>query len=101
MAAIRTDVFGLIGYLYQAKVDAIRYHGPQEFIMIAGYEHHTGAAFGMAQDPTHHVGMALLPTPAVLLYLPSIDDVAYQIQGITGVVLEEIVQGLGFTIFRA
>ena len=69
--------------------------------MIAGYEHHPGAAFGMAQHPADHVGMALFPTPFVALYLPSVDNVTHQIQGIAGVVLEEIVEGFGFAVSGA
>jgi hypothetical protein len=96
--AIRTDVFGLVGDLYQAKANAVRNQGPQEFVMITSYEYHTGSTLGMTQHPSHYVGMALFPTPLVALYLPGINDVAYQIQGITGVVLEEIIQSLGFAI---
>jgi hypothetical protein len=47
--------------------------------MIAGYEYHSSATLGMTQYSTHHIGMALLPTPAILLYLPSIKDVAHKI----------------------
>ena len=101
MPAISADVFGLIGYLHQAKAYAIGYHGPQEFIVIAGYEHHTGAAFGMAQDASNHIGMALLPTPPVALHLPTIDDVSHQIQGFTGIVLEEVVECLGLAVSGA
>ena len=69
--------------------------------MIAGYEHHPGTTLGMAQDASHHVGMALFPPPFVALDLPSVDDVTYQIQGIAGVVLEEIVEGFGFAVSGA
>jgi hypothetical protein len=42
--------------------------------------------------------MALFPTPFVLLYLPSIYDVAYEIQCVTAVVFEKIVESLGFRV---
>ena len=77
MPAISADVFGLVGYLYQAKADAIGYEWTKELVVIAGYKDHTGAAFGMTQDAADHIGMALFPTPLVALYLPSIDDVAH------------------------
>ena len=101
MPAISADVFCLVGYLYQAKADAIGYEWTKELVVVTGDEYHSGATLGMAQDPTHHIGVALFPTPLVALYLPSIDDVSYQIQGITGVVFEEIVQGLGLAVSGA
>jgi len=45
--------------------------------------------------------MALFPTPFVLLYLPTIDDVANQKQILTGVMLEKVVEYIGFGIFGA
>ena len=69
--------------------------------MIAGYEYHPGAAFGMPQDAADHVGMALFPSPFVALDLPSVYDVTHEVQGVAGVVLEEIVQGFGFAVSGA
>jgi len=99
--AISADVFGLVGDLYQAKADAVRDQGPQEFIMVAGHEYHTGTTLGMAQDASDHIGMALLPPPPVALHLPTIDDVSHQIQGFTGIVLEEVVECLGLAVSGA
>jgi hypothetical protein len=42
--------------------------------------------------------MALFPSPLVALHLPTIDDVAYQIQGVAGVVFEKVVECFGFTV---
>jgi hypothetical protein len=47
--------------------------------VVACYINNPGAAFGMAQYTPDHIGMALLPTPFVLLNLPSINDIAYKI----------------------
>jgi hypothetical protein len=42
--------------------------------------------------------VALFPPQFVLLHLPSIYNVPHKIQGITGVVLEEIVKSFGFAV---
>jgi hypothetical protein len=43
--------------------------------------------------------MALFPTPFVLLYLPGIDDISYEIQRVTCVVFEEVVELVRLTVF--
>jgi hypothetical protein len=43
----------------------------------------------------------LLPSPPVLLYLPSINDISHQIQDIAGVVFEEVVEAICLTVSRA
>ena len=91
-SAIQTLVFALVYYLYQPKANAKRYQGSQEFVVIAGHIHHTGAAFGMTQYAPHHIGVALPPAPFVLLYLPGIYDVAHEIQCFTGVVFEKVIE---------
>jgi hypothetical protein len=101
VTTVTTDVFGLIGYLHQAKSDAIGDEWSQEFVVIAGYEHHTGATLGMAQDPAYHVGVALFPSPPVTLYLPSVDDVAHKIQCVAGIVFEEVVESPGLAVSGA
>jgi hypothetical protein len=98
MPTISSYVLGLVGDLYQTKSDAKWYEWSQELIMVAGYEHHSCASFGMPQDTPYHIGMALFPAPFVALYLPSIDDVAYQIQGLAGVMFEKIVESSGLTV---
>jgi hypothetical protein len=70
-------VFGLIDNLYQAKTESIWYHGTQKFIVIACYEYNSSAAFGMSQYSAYYVGVALFPTPFVLLYLPGINNIPY------------------------
>jgi hypothetical protein len=72
-------VFGLINNFYQAKTETIWYHGPQEFVMITGHVHDPGATFGMTQHSTHHIGMALFPTPSVLLDFPRINYISHKI----------------------
>jgi hypothetical protein len=42
--------------------------------------------------------MALFPAPAILSYLPSINDVAHQVQGLAGVVLEKIVELISLAV---
>ena len=66
--------------------------------MIAHHEYDFGAALGMTQYATHHVGVALAPTPAVLLDPPGIDDVTHEIELIRGVVLEKIVEQIGLAV---
>ena len=66
--------------------------------MVSCYEYHPGATFGMAQDATHHVGMALAPAPLVLLDLPGVYDVAYQIQSIARVMFKEIVESISLAV---
>ena len=66
--------------------------------MIAHHEYDLGAALGMTQDPAHHVGVALSPAPAVLLYFPGVDDVSHEIEPISGVVLEEIVELISLAV---
>jgi hypothetical protein len=69
--------------------------------MISGYEDYPGAAFGMSQDATDHVGMALAPAPFVLLYLPCIYHISHQIQGVARVMFEEIIEPIGLAITGA
>jgi hypothetical protein len=77
MPAIGTYMFGLIAYLDQAETESIWYHWAQEFVVIACHIDHSCAAFGMAQHTPHHIGMALFPTPFVLLDTPSINDIPH------------------------
>jgi hypothetical protein len=44
--------------------------------------------------------MALFPSPFVLLYLPDVQDVAYEIQCFAGVVFEEVVKFVGLAVPR-
>jgi hypothetical protein len=99
--AVRTPVIGLVHDAHTPKRDTVGYHGSQELVVIAGHEYDFGAVLGMTQDPAHHIGMALSPTPTVLLDLPGINDVAYEIEPIRGVVLEEIVQQIGLAVSGA
>jgi hypothetical protein len=45
--------------------------------------------------------MTLLPAPLVLLYAPGIYYVSHKIQGLTGVVLEKVVEFLCLTVSGA
>jgi hypothetical protein len=62
--------------------------------MIAGHINNSSATLGMTKNSAHHVGMALFPTPLVLLYAPGIYYVSHKIQGLAGVVLEKVVEFL-------
>jgi hypothetical protein len=66
--------------------------------MITNHIHNPGAAFGMTKDPAYDIGMALSPAQFVLLNLPAIQDIAHEVQGIAGMMFEEIVELLGFAI---
>jgi hypothetical protein len=91
-------VFHLVGNFYIAKSNVIGHEWTQELIMIASNIDHSGAAFGMSQYTSYNVGMALLPTPFVLLNTPHIQYISYQIQGFAGVVFEKVIELLGLGI---
>jgi hypothetical protein len=55
----------------------------------------------MTQNPAYHVGVALAPAPLVLLYLPGVYDVTYQIQDIAGIVFEEVIEPVCLAISGA
>jgi hypothetical protein len=55
----------------------------------------------MPQYASHHIGVTLPPAPPVLLYLPGIHDVSHQIQGITGVMFEEVVEPICLAVSSA
>jgi hypothetical protein len=59
--------------------------------MVAGYINYSCVAFGMAQYTTNHIAVTLPPSPTILLYFPSINDVTHKIHGFAGVVFEKIV----------
>jgi hypothetical protein len=85
-------VFGLIDHFHHAKSYAIGYEWSQELVVVAGHIDYSGATLGMTQDSTDHIGMALFPTPFVLLYLPGVDDVTHKIKCFAGVVFEKVVE---------
>ena len=67
--------------------------------MIACYEHNTSSTLGMAKYSAYHIGVALFPTPFVLLYLPRIDDITNEVESIARVVLEKIIELFRLTVF--
>lgn len=69
--------------------------------MIAGHVDHFGTALGSSKDAPHHVAVALSPTQAILLHAPTIDDVAHQVQGVSGIVFEKIVEQLSLAVSSA
>jgi hypothetical protein len=79
MFTVRTYVFGLITYLYQAKTEPIWDHGPKKFVMIASHIHNPSATFSMNKNTANHVSMALFPPPLVLLDSPGIDNISYKV----------------------
>ena len=92
VASVQAYVLGLIDHFYHAKSYAIGYEWSQELVMIASNIDYSGATLGMTQDSTDHIGMALFPTPFVLLYLPGVDDVTHKIKCFAGVVFEKVVE---------
>jgi hypothetical protein len=67
--------------------------------VIACYEHHTGATFGMPQYSAYYIGMTLFPSPFVLLDFPRINDIAYKVESIARVVLEKIIELFRLAVF--
>jgi hypothetical protein len=67
--------------------------------VIACDEYHSSTALGVAQHTTNHIGMALFPTPFVLLNLPGVDYVTYKIQCVTTIMLEEIIKMFRLAVF--
>ena len=47
--------------------------------MVTSHIHHTSTTLGMTHDATDHIGVALFPTPFILLNFPRIDYIAYKI----------------------
>src|SRR5581483_8219149 len=66
----------------------------QEFVVIAGNVDDAGALARFAQQFLYYVVMLLRPVP-VGLQLPSIDDVAHQIDYVCVVIAEEIEEAFG------
>jgi hypothetical protein len=52
----------------------------------------------MSQYTADNIGVALFPTPLVLLNLPRINDISYKIQCVAGVVFEKVVELVCLTI---
>lgn len=98
---VRTAMLGLVADLYTPECDAHGYHGSQELVVIAGHIHHPGATLGMSQYTAHHIAVALAPAETILLHPPTVDDVTHEIQGVAGMMFEEIVEQIGLAIARA
>ena len=69
--------------------------------MITCYIYHTGSTLGVSKNPSYNIGMALFPAPLVLLYLPGVDDITHQVQGVTGVMFEEVIEPICLTVSGA
>jgi hypothetical protein len=52
----------------------------------------------MTHNSANHIGVALLPTPLILLNFPGIYNVAHKIQGLAGVVFEKIIESFCLTV---
>jgi hypothetical protein len=72
----------------------------RHFVVVAGHVDHFRALARLAQQLLHHVVVALRPVPATA-QLPAVDDVAYQIEHVGLVVLQEIEQIRGLATGRA
>jgi hypothetical protein len=60
--------------------------------VVTGNINYSGAALGMSKYASNHIGVALFPSPFVLLNLPNVQDVAHQIKRFAGVVFEEVIE---------
>ena len=99
--AICTAMFGMVHDGDASKSHAQGYHGPQELIVIASDIGHCSSAAGHGEYPAYDIGVALAPAQPVLLCLPAINDVTHEIEMITGVVFEEIIELAGLAIASA
>lgn len=54
--------------------------------MIACHIDYSSSFLSKAQYLANHVSVTLIPSPAVLLYLPTIDDVSNEIESVTSIV---------------
>ena len=72
----------------------------RHLVMIAGHIDDLGPFARHAQDLLHHVVVRLRPVPAAL-QLPSVEDVADQIEPVALDVADEVEQKLGLTAARA
>jgi hypothetical protein len=66
--------------------------------VIACYEYNSSATLGMTKYTTNNIGVALFPSPFVLLYFPRIDDITNEVESIARVVLEKIIELFRLTI---
>ena len=69
--------------------------------MIAGNIDYSSSFLGEAQYLTNHIGMTLIPSPTVLLYLPTIYDVTDKIERVARVVFQEVEKMEGLTVPRS
>jgi hypothetical protein len=92
-------MIGLVHYFDASKSHAQGYEGTQELVVIARHVHHARASPGVREYAPYHVGMALPPAQSVLLYFPAIYDITYEIQGIAGIVFEEVIELFGLAVF--
>jgi hypothetical protein len=60
--------------------------------MVTGHIDYSGATLGMTHNTTNHIGMALFPTPSVLLYFPCVDYVTHKVKCFAGVMFEKVVE---------
>ena len=74
--------------------EAVADEVPRRFIMIAGHVDDLHALAGQPQDLLHHIIVGLGPIPAVP-ELPTVDDVAHQVEGVEFGGLYEIEQEFG------
>ena len=62
---------------------------PREFVVVAGHINDAATLAPTPQQLLHHVVMRLGPKPTAT-QLPAVDDVAHQVQIVTGVVFEKL-----------
>ena len=91
-AAIGHGVRGFFHHLHATEMMVCEVAG--ELIMVAWDVHHMAAFANALQDFLHHIVVGLRPIPFAA-QLPTIDDVAHQIQVIAGVGFEKGQQFFG------
>jgi hypothetical protein len=61
------------------EASCIRYHWPEKFIVITCNIHYSGVTHAVNEDATNNIGVRLLPLHTILLDLPCINDITYEI----------------------
>ena len=94
LTTVSQGVDRLMADLYATEM--VVYKTAGKFVMVAGDKHHMAAFARFAQQLLHHVVVRLRPIPFAL-ELPAINDVADEIQMVTGMRFEKFNQSLCLT----
>src|SRR5262245_18528540 len=94
--AVRAPMDGVLQHLDATEMGAVVI--AQELVVIAGDVAQARALARLTQQLLHHVVVELRPIPA-RLQLPTVDDVADEINGIGLVMAEEVEEAAGLAAF--